>query len=153
MRLDNVDKKILRVVQRNCLIAADELAEQAHTSASTALRRLKRLRDNGVITKESAHVDAAKIGRPLLLIVGVRLERDDSKIVSAFVNELRANEAVMQCFFVTGTADYVIHFSARDMAEYDAFVQSTLVANPHVVVTETNVVINALKLDVAVPID
>lgn len=153
MLLDNVDKNILRAVQRNCLIGADEIAESAHTSASTVLRRLKKMRETGIITKESAHVDPAKVGRPLLMIVGVRLINDDAKIAADFVRQLRQHHAVMQCFFVTGSVDYIIHFSARDMAEYEQFVQGMLIANPDVGISETNVVINALKLDVAVPID
>lgn len=149
--LDTVDQKLLREVQANCMLSADELGERCGASPSTVLRRLKRMRDEGVITAEVAVVEARKIGRPLHMIVGIRLERDDAKIVETFVRQMREHPAVMQCYFVTGSADYIVHITARDMDEYNEFVQ-TLVANPHVSMTETNVVIKPIKAGLRVPI-
>jgi Lrp/AsnC family transcriptional regulator, leucine-responsive regulatory protein len=151
MELDAVDRKILRAVQANCLLNADALGEACGASPSTVLRRLKRLREEGVITAEVAVVDPKKVGRDLLMIVGVRLERDNTQVAAAFVRQMREHPAVMQCYFVTGTADYIVHISARTMDEYNEFVQ-TLIANPHVQVTETNVVIKSLKVGLTVPI-
>ncbi|MEQ1864184.1 MAG: Lrp/AsnC family transcriptional regulator [Micropepsaceae bacterium] len=105
-----------------------------------------------MITAEVAIVDPKKIGRPLLMIVGVRLERDDAKVAAAFVRQMRDHPAVMQCYLATGSVDYIIHISARDMDEYNEFVQ-TLISNPHVSMAETNVVINAIKVGLRVPID
>jgi Lrp/AsnC family leucine-responsive transcriptional regulator len=152
MELDPIDKKILRAVQANCTLSTDELGVSCGASPSTVLRRLKRLRDTGVITAEVAIVDPKKIGRPLLMIVGVRLERDDTKVAAAFVRQMRDHPAVMQCYLATGSVDYIIHISARDMDEYNEFVQ-TLISNPHVSMTETNVVINTIKTGLRVPID
>jgi Lrp/AsnC family transcriptional regulator, leucine-responsive regulatory protein len=153
MELDPVDKRILRAVQTNCALSADELGQLCGASPSTALRRLKRLRDGGVITAEVAVVDPKKVGRPLLLIVGLRLDRDDAPIAAAFVRRMREHPAVTQCYFVTGSADYIIHISARDMDEYNGFVQTQLVSNPHVRMTETNVVISPLKVGLKVLIE
>ena len=86
------------------------------------------------------------------MIIGLRLERDDARIAGEFMRRMREHPAVMQCYFVTGSADYIIHISAADMDEFNAFVQAELVANPHVAVTETNVVINALKVGLKIPI-
>lgn len=153
MDLDQIDKRILRAVQANCALGADELGDLCGASASTASRRLKRLRDEGVISAEVAVVDPKKIGRPLLLIVGLRLDRDDTHIAAAFVREMREHPAVMQFYFVTGSADYIIHISARDMDEYNHFVQTQLISNPHVCMTETNVVISPLKVGLKLPIE
>ncbi len=153
MDLDPVDRRILRAVQGDCTLGADVLGELCGASPSTALRRLKRLRDGGVITAEVAVVDPKKVGRPLLMIVGLRLDRDDTHIAAAFVRQMREHPAVMQCYFVTGSADYIIHISARDMDEYNAFVQSQLISNPHVSMTETNVVISPLKVGLRLPIE
>lgn len=152
MHIDVIDRKILRIVQSNCMISADELGQTCGASPSTVLRRLNRLRAAGVIVEETATVDPKKVGRPLLMVVGVRLDRDNARVAEAFVRQLREHPAVMQAYFVTGSADYIIHISARDMDDYNAFVQ-TLIANPHVALTETNVVISALKVSLRVPID
>lgn len=152
MDLDTVDKKILRAVQANCMLSAEELGEVCGASPSTVLRRLKRMRDAGIITAEVAVVDPRKVGRPLLMIVGLQLERDDARIASAFVRQMREHPAVMQCYFVTGPADYIIHVSARDMDEFNEFVQTHLIANPHVLMTATSVVVSPLKVGLIVPI-
>lgn len=152
MHLDAIDKKILRLVQRNCMLGAEELGEKCGASPSTALRRLKRLRDACVIVEEVAVVDPKKVGRPLLMIVGVRLDRDNAKVAAAFIRQMREHPAVMQCYFVTGSSDYIVHINARDMDEYNAFVQ-TLISNPHVTMSETNVVISPLKAGLKIPID
>jgi Lrp/AsnC family leucine-responsive transcriptional regulator len=132
---------------------ADELADVSGVSPSTALRRLKRLRDAGVIKAEVAVLDPRKVGKPLHMIVAVRLERDDGHAVRVFIDQIRRHPAVTQCYFVTGSADYVLHMSVSDMDEFNEFVQQKLIANPHVAATETNVVIKAIKAGLAIPIE
>lgn len=151
--LDALDRRLLRVHQENCLLSADELAERCGTSASTALRRLKRLRRTGVIRAEVAVVDGPRVGRGLLLLVSVRLEREDKRGVRAFVERIVAHPDVTQFYFVTGTTDYVIMLSVRGMEDYDRFLQENLVTDPLVIMTDTNVVIRPLKMGLAVPID
>ncbi len=153
MKLDNADRKLLRCVQADCTIRAEDLGERCGMSPSTVLRRLKRLRAAGVITAETAIIDPRKVGRPLAMIVGVTLEKDDSRIANDFVREMRACPAVTQCYFVTGTVDYILHISAADMEEFNAFVQERLIANPYVSMSQTHVVISPLKVGLAVPIE
>ena len=151
--MDALDRRILREVQRDCSGSAAELAERCGTTESTALRRLKRLRRDGIIRGEVALVDGAKIGRGLLLFVTVRLERDDSRSANAFRERIIAHPEVLQFYFVTGTPDYVILLSARSMEDYYAFVEQYLVADPQVVLADTNVVIRPLKMSTFIPID
>jgi Lrp/AsnC family transcriptional regulator, leucine-responsive regulatory protein len=152
MELDAIDSKILRAVQANCLISADELSETCGASPSTVIRRLKRLRDTGVIREEVAILEPKAVGRPLQMFIGVRLWHDDEKVAAAFIRQMREHPAVMQFYFVTGSTDYIVLISARSMDDYNAFVQ-LLVENPRIHFTETNVVINALKVGLKVPIE
>lgn len=152
IELDRTDRRLLRAIQKDCTVGAEALGEHCGASPSTVLRRLKRLRDLGVVTAEVAVVDPKKVGRPLMMIVGVRLQGEDAKVASDFMQTMRAHPAVMQCYFVTGEADYIVHLSVADMEEFNAFVQDHLIANPHVQMTATNVVISPLKVGLAVPI-
>lgn len=152
MQLDRIDRKILAAVQADCSLGAEELGALCGASPSTALRRLKKLRDAGVIVAEVAVLDPDKVGRGLLMIVSVRLERDDAKVVAEFRSALRAHPAVMQMYLVTGVADYVLHVSAATMEEYREFIETMLVSNPHVTMTETHVVLRPLKVGLGVPI-
>ena len=152
MELDRIDRKILAAVQADCTIGAEALGAMCGTSPSTALRRLRKLRAAGVITAEVAVVDGRKVDRGLLMIVGVRLEREDARIAADFRRRLEAHPAVMQLYFVTGSADYILHVSAATMAEYDEFVETVLVSNPHIAMTETHVVIRPLKMGLSLPV-
>jgi Lrp/AsnC family leucine-responsive transcriptional regulator len=152
MQLDRIDRKILAAVQTDCSIGADELGALCGASPSTALRRLKKLRATGVIMAEVAVLDRDKVGRALLMIVSLRLEREDARIVAEFRRSLEAHPAVMQMYFVTGAADYVLLVSAGTMAEFDQFIETMLVSNPHVAMTETHVVLRPLKVGLSVPV-
>lgn len=134
------------------MASAEELAEQCATSPSTALRRIKRLRKEGIIRGEVALVDAEAVGHGLMLLVSVRLEREDGPGVDAFIKRVRNDPAVQQFYFVTGTTDYVIMLSVGSMAEYDDFLQRSLVRDSLVVMSNTNVVIRPLKMSLTVSV-
>ena len=152
MELDGIDRRILAAVQADCTLGAEALGEMCGASASTVLRRLKRLREAGVIAAEVAVLDGRKLGRGLQMIVGVRLEGEDSRAADCFRRRLQDHPAVMQMYFVTGSSDYVLHVSAASMEEFDAFVESALVSDPYVAVTETQVVIRPLKVGLSLPV-
>lgn len=151
--MDLLDRRILREVQRDWSRSAAELAERCGTSESTVLRRLRRLERDGVIKAQVALVNGAKVGRPLLLFVSVRLEGDITRSAKAFTDRIMSHRDVMQFYLVTGTKDYVIVLSARSMEDYDAFMQEYLMADPIVVMTDTSVVIRPLKMSTMIPID
>ena len=151
--MDALDRRILRAMQADCTLTASQLAERCATTESTALRRVTRLRDSGVIRAEVALVDPQKVGRGLMVWVTVRLEREDGPGVKSFVDRVRSHPDVLQFHFVTGSRDYLILLSVRTMEDYDAFVQEHLVADPLVVLSDTNVVIRPLKMSTAIPID
>jgi Lrp/AsnC family transcriptional regulator, leucine-responsive regulatory protein len=150
--LDALDRRLLRALQERCTLTAEELADRCGTSQSTALRRLNRLRSTGVIANEVAVVDGASVGRPLTVIVSLRLEREDGRAVEAFIKRVAGHDAVQQFYFVTGTTDYVVILNLSSMEEYDEFLQQNLVSDPIVVMSDTNVVIRPLKRTLAVPI-
>lgn len=150
--MDALDRRILREVQRDRSGSAAELAERCGTTESTALRRLKRLRREGTIRGEVALVDGAKVGRPLLIWVTVRLEREDGPGVKAFIERIRACPDVLQFHFVTGTPDYLILLSVPTMEAYDGFLQEHLVSDSLVVMSDTHVVVRPLKMSTVIPI-
>jgi Lrp/AsnC family transcriptional regulator, leucine-responsive regulatory protein len=151
--LDALDRRILAQVQRDCSMSAIRLAELCGTTETTALRRLKRLHRDGVIRGEVALVDGQKVGRGILLFVSVRLEREDGDSAKALLDRILEHASVMQMYFVTGSADYIIMLSLRSMEDYDAFLQEHLVPNPVVIMSDANVVIKPLKMSLAIPFE
>ncbi len=151
--MDALDRRILRQVQDDCSRPAAELAKLCGTTESTALRRLNRMRRDGVIRKEVAIIDGQKVGRGLLLVLNVRLEREDERGHQAFVKRITGHPDVLQFYFVTGSVDYLIILSVRSMEDYDRFLNDYLVVDPLIVMSDTNVVIRQLKMNLALPID
>lgn len=151
--MDTLDRRLLRELQRDCAQSAGRLANRCGTTESTALRRIRALRKSGTIRAEVAVLDPVKLGRSLQLFVRVRLEREGGEGARRFVERIDAHPDVVQFFFVTGTSDYVIMLCVRTMEDYDRFVQSQLVSDPRVVMSDTNVVIRPLKWSLEIPID
>lgn len=149
--LDALDRRLLRAVQQQCTLTAQQLADRCATSPSTALRRLNRMRDEGVIRGEVAIVDPAAVGRGLMMIVNVRTKRGQTADTEKFELAMMENPSVLQFYFITGSDDYVILYSATTMDDYDGFIRSVLAIDPNLL-TSTNVVIRPLKFGFAVPI-
>src|SRR5262245_33444493 len=114
--LDDFDLAILDEVQSNNLLPARELAERVNLSESAVLRRLRRLREEGIITADVSLVSPAAIGAPLAVHVLVTLEREGAAALDAFAQKMRKRSEVRQAWYVTGEADFLLHLQVADMA-------------------------------------
>ncbi|RUV87042.1 Lrp/AsnC family transcriptional regulator [Mesorhizobium sp. M1A.F.Ca.IN.020.06.1.1] len=153
MELDRIDRKILVAVQRNNRLTTEELGELAGLSATACQRRLKRLRDAGVIEADVAIVSPEAVGRPLITLVSISLERDRSDIIDRFKQAIRRTPEIMSAYYVTGEADFVLIISVRDMVEYEAFTRRFFYENPDIKGFSTMVVMDRTKISLALPID
>ncbi|GHD60087.1 AsnC family transcriptional regulator [Thalassobaculum fulvum] len=151
--LDAFDRKLLALVQENARLTAEQLGERVGLSASACHRRLRRLREAGVIEAEIAVVAPETVGRSLTMIVEVSLEREHPHIIDAFKRSMRATPEVMQCYYVTGDADFIIILTARDMKSYERFTQRFFFDNPQVRKFRTFVVMDRTKVGLGVPMD
>ena len=150
--LDLLDRRILDAVQRNAAVTADRLSELVGASRSSVQRRLRALRDDRVIEAERAILSPEAVGRPMAFVVSVSLERESPEITDQFVQRVCATEAVQQCFYVTGDADFVLIVTAADVDEYDRIIQDLFVSNTAVRRFTTNVVIRRTKAGLAIPV-
>lgn len=117
--LDELDLRILGILQTNCALSNIELAERAHTSAPTCLRRVNRLRDSGVIKREIAILDQSKLGPTLTAIIEVSLDRQTAEDHQRFESYICAEPAVTQCYRVSPGPDFIVVADVTDMAAYD----------------------------------
>ncbi|MCA1494924.1 Lrp/AsnC family transcriptional regulator [Ensifer sp. NBAIM29] len=153
MDLDRIDRKILNAVQRNNRLTTEELGELAGLSATACQRRLKRLRDAGVIEADISIVSPEAVGRPMLMLVSISLERDRSNIIDRFKQAIRKTPEIMSGFYVTGDADFVLIICVRDMVEYEMFTRRFFYENPDIKGFSTMVVMDRTKVSFTVPID
>lgn len=153
MELDHFDRKILALIQRDNRQTAAELSAKVGLSPSACHRRLVRLREEGVIAADISVIDPVAVGRRITMIVTVTLEREQTDVISEFKRATRESPEVMQCYYVTGSADFIMILTARSMEAYDAFVERFLFANRNVRRFETHVVMDRVKVGFDLPID
>jgi DNA-binding Lrp family transcriptional regulator len=151
--IDDFDRRILALVQQDCAQPAERIAAQVGLSASAVQRRLKNLRESGVIRREVAVVDAKALGHPMTLIALVEQDRESPEHRARLQRWLAAQPAVQQAYFVTGTTDAVLVVVAPDLEAYDRLMSDLQEANPSVKRITTNVSLQTLKSGLAVPAD
>jgi DNA-binding Lrp family transcriptional regulator len=151
--LDDLDRSILDIVQRDCQVKAEAIAAQVGLSASAVQRRLKRLRALRVISAEVAVLDRKAVSSGITLVAGLEIERDNYRALAGFREWAARDEAIQQVYYVTGQMDLIVIVMARDLADYDAFCARLMADNPMIRRINTHVVIDALKVGLQVPLD
>jgi Lrp/AsnC family leucine-responsive transcriptional regulator len=125
--IDEADIRLLDLLQTNAALSNQTLAERAHLSPPTSLRRVKRLRQLGLIEREVAllHPDrlAAHIGHGLTALVEVTLERQGTEHLDRFEARVVADTAVQQCYRVSPGPDFMLVVHTTDMPAYLALAQ------------------------------
>lgn len=121
--LDAVDLRLLDLLQADAALSNQALAEAAHVSPATALRRVRRLVDSGVIERQIAIVAPALTPASLTVLAEVTLDRQGAEHLQAFETRAVAEAAVQQCYRVSPGPDFVLVLWVADMADYHALVQ------------------------------
>jgi DNA-binding Lrp family transcriptional regulator len=134
--MDAVDLRILDALQRDASISNQALARQVRTSAPTCLRRVKRLRDAGLIERQIAVLSGERLapllGHGLTAIVEITLERQDALALESFERRVAADVAVQQCYRVSPGPDFVLVVHTRQMPDYLALAQRLFTADANV---------------------
>ncbi|HKO80680.1 MAG TPA: Lrp/AsnC family transcriptional regulator [Chitinophagaceae bacterium] len=150
--LDEYDKKLLRLLQQNNKTTADELAELVSLSASAVQRRLKRLRDEKIIEADVSIISPVAGGIGITCVVDIILQEGSSKAIDKFKTAMQKCTEVMQCYYVTGTYDFVLIVNTKDMRHYEEFSKKQLMDNPNVKHFYTHVVMDKVKLGFGITI-
>jgi Lrp/AsnC family leucine-responsive transcriptional regulator len=130
--LDDTDRRILNVLQADASITNAELALQVHVSAPTCLRRVKQLRDAGVITRQVAIVSPEKVGAQLTAIVEITLDVQAAEKMAAFEALVADEAAVLQCYRVSPGPDFVLMVQVADMPAYHALAHRLFTSHANV---------------------
>jgi Lrp/AsnC family leucine-responsive transcriptional regulator len=152
MILDRIDGRLLEEVQRDNRAPTEKLGELVGLSATAVQRRLKRLREHGVIEADLAVVSPKAVGRNVAMVVLVSLERERADIIDRFKKSIRTTPEVMSGYYVTGDADFVLIITAEDMERYEAFTRRFFYENPDIKWFKTLVVMDRVKAGFGIPI-
>jgi Lrp/AsnC family leucine-responsive transcriptional regulator len=151
--LDTADRKLLAILQENARTGIETLAFETGLSTATVQRRLKALRDSGVIERDVSIVDPAKAGLAMTFIVMVELERERLDEIDAFVRRVRADPHVQQCYYITGDADFCMICTAANMEGFEALTNRLFFDDSNVRRFRTSVVMGRKKTGLSLPLD
>ncbi|MDC7785440.1 Lrp/AsnC family transcriptional regulator [Rhodoplanes sp. TEM] len=152
IRLDDIDRRILRVLQAEGRIPNSELAERVGLSATPCLRRVRALEEAGVITGYRADLDRTRIGLGLTVLVGVKVDGHRDENARAIQEALQAMPEVVSCHLVSGETDFLLQVVVPDLAAYERFLLGTLLKLPMVKDIRSNIVIRTVKENAPLPL-
>lgn len=151
--MDEFDAKLLNLVQQDSRLTAEKLSDQVGLSPAACQKRLKKLRDQGAITKDISVLSPEIVGGRLTLIVEVSVERERPEILDEFKRLMQKCPEVMQCYYVTGNADFIVIMTAKNMKDYEEFTREYFFQNSNIQRFRTNVVMDNVKVSLSVPIE
>jgi len=151
--LDSIDRRILRVLQRDSLIANRALADEVGLSPPACLKRVRRLRAGGVIQRTAALLAPEALGYPLLTVVRIKLDRPREKAMRDLERRMRELPRVAQCLTVAGDIDYVVLVRSRDVADYQEFARHVLATAPGIRSYTSEIVLEVPKWTTEIPVD
>ncbi len=154
--LDSTDLLLLAQLQVDASLANQVLAERAHISPPTCLRRVKRLRDAGLIERDIAILSVDKlasvVGHGLCAVVEITLDRQDQAALEAFERKVAAEDAVQQCYRVSPGPDFCLVVHSADMPDYLALTQRLFTLDANVRNVKTFFSIKRSKFGARVPL-
>lgn len=150
--LDATDLRLLALLQDDASLTNQALAEAAHTSPATALRRVRRLEEAGVIQRRIALLDPSRVGAGLNVLVEVVLDRQGAEHLDAFEQRAVADADVQQVWRVAPGPDFVLVVHVRDMPGYHALVQRLFTQDANVRNVKAYFAVKRAKFDPAVPL-
>ena len=118
MQLDQIDRAILRVIQKQGRISNADLSEKVNLSPSACHRRVQRLEAEGIVKDYVAMLDARKIGLPSTIFVEIRLQGQADEILDAFEAEVKRVPEILECHLMAGTADYILKVVADSTEDF-----------------------------------
>jgi Lrp/AsnC family transcriptional regulator, leucine-responsive regulatory protein len=150
--IDQIDRRILAVLQRDGRIATVELAERIGLSPTATSERVKRLQKEQYVTGYMARLDPKKLGLDLLVFVEVYLDKTTPDAFERFATAVRRAPEVLECHMVAGGFDYLVKARVGDMAAYRRFLGDVLLTLPAVRETRTYAVMEEVKTDDILPV-
>jgi len=150
--LDAIDRRILASLQDNARIANNELAAAVGLSPAPCLRRVRALEERGVVRKHVTLVDPGAVGLPVSVFVNISLERQVEHALERFERAILTRPEVMECYLMTGDADYLLRVVCADLAAYERFVLDHLTKAPGVSSIRSSFALKQVKYSTALPL-
>jgi Lrp/AsnC family transcriptional regulator len=152
IKIDKVDKEILRLLQQDASLSAAAIGERIGLSQSPCWRRIQRLREEGLILGREMRFDRKKLGFDIMVFAQVKLTAHGRSKVPEFAHTIREFPEVQECHLVLGNIDFLLRILVRDIDEYERFFFDKLSHLPEIQEVHSNIVLSEIKYTSELPI-
>lgn len=152
IEIDQTDLRLLKTVQEDARLSNVDLAERIGLSPSPCLRRLRRLEDDGIIKGYMTLLDQKAVGLPVNVFISVTLKEQSEHALDEFESRVRQLPQVMECYLMTGTADYLLRVVTADLAAYESFLKEHLTRIPAIASIQSSFALKQVSFRTALPL-
>lgn len=153
IKLDRIDKNIIRELQINGRMQNNDLAHEIGLSPSSCLRRVKLLEESGVIQSYTTIVDPQKIGLQLILFSRIWLVGQDAETIDCFIEAMKELPQVMECYIILGESDAMLKVVVPDLESYRKFQSAHLTKKNGITSVKTDLPSQIIKQSFQLPLD
>lgn len=149
--LDQIDRQLLDLLQEDARQSLERLAAEVSLSATAVQRRIKRMRESGIILRDVVEVHPGAVGLPMTFVITVELEHERADQVDNFRRKVANEPLVQQCYYVTGDSDFVLIVLAQNMDDFEAMTRRLFYDDANIRRFRTAVVMGKPLRSLAVP--
>lgn len=145
INLDDTDKKLLSLLQKNAKMTTKQLAHHLNLSTTPVFERIKRLERTGVIEKYAAIINKEKIGKELVVFCNVSLKQHAHDVIREFESEIKKLPEVIECHHIAGMFDYTLKIITQNMKTYHHFIYNKLASVNNIGNVQSSFVMQEIK--------
>lgn len=150
--LDEIDRKILTLLQQDSRMTMQEISDKVGLSPSPCHRRIKILEERGVITRYGATLDQRAVWLPVSVFVSIKLVRQKEEDLERFAKAVANWREVLECYLMTGHRDYLLRVVVSDLAAYNDFLKQKLTRLDGISSIESSFALDQIKYANALPL-
>ena len=150
--MDEVDRRIVRELQRDASLSHAALAERVGASAASVWRRVRNLEKEGVLGPAVRLANAELLDRSVNVLCQVRMTRQTVEARADFEEFIRSRAEIVECYAMSGEWDYLLRIAVKDVADYDRFIMRGVLAHPSVANAASNFALRQVKYTTEIPV-
>ncbi|MGL1886670.1 MAG: Lrp/AsnC family transcriptional regulator [Reichenbachiella sp.] len=152
LKIDHLDRKILKILQTNGKITNAKLSEEIGLSPAPTLERVKKLEQSGVIKSYHAEIDAELLGLGVNTFVQVTLKGHNKQNIDFFLDKINVIDEVIECHHITGSGDFILKIIAKDISSYQLLMLEKVSDIEIVDSLQSSVILSTFKNKKEIPI-
>jgi Lrp/AsnC family leucine-responsive transcriptional regulator len=153
MKIDNIDKQILNLLQENAKITNVELASKVGISPPAMLERVRRLEKDNFFKKYIAVINPDKVGKNIIALISVWLSAHQLSSIDSFTKQINKFDEVLECYHIAGKEDFILKIIASSIKDVENFLLKKLTKIPGVSKVNTKFVLSTVKYKTKIKID